>query len=377
MTQGNRAFLIARIVSMGRLVILIAPIIAVCFSQQTSAASGNAGIGWLGEGIAHGVNSGISAFTIADFNGDRGPDIAATGNGTSFLYDSYFGSDGVFIDVTHADDPAQPMDAIYIGGEYLFRISIVNNTALGGVSLPFRVTGDDGATWEFVEAEGFSNPPAGMSFITGIPGSRWMNGAAQDGSCWDLGGTITMYNPDGDRPDQFILGGAALNSGLDAGPLQPMLAVHFRPGGEWRDGVIGTICIDTLHYPPCGGPIFSPGGTPSFFNLPRCWPVKVMCGDANGNGDVDIFDVVLMVNYIFKDGPPPDPWQLGDANNDGVLDIGDALYLLYAAFRCGPKPECPDVPPTEPLMAPHPPLPVNSTDDRLMEMLCDSIFFRQ
>jgi hypothetical protein len=248
----------------------------------------------------------------------------------------------VYIDVVHADDPLQPVDTLYIGGEYCFRIWIENYALLGGVSTPYLTTVNGDATFSWVAADGFNVVGGDIRFLTGIPGSRWMSGAAADGSCWDLGGTCVSEGLYGNNV-YFGVGGAALSAGLAQGPLQPMLEAHFRPYGIWSDGVSGAICIDSFRPPP-GDFIFVPGGTPAF-SCQGCWPVKVVCGDANGNGDVDMFDVVLMVNYVFKGGPPPDPWQLGDANADGVLNLADVMYLLYAAMRSGPQPVCPENPP--------------------------------
>jgi hypothetical protein len=130
---------------------------------------------------------------------------------------------------------------------------------------------------------------------------------------------------------------------MEQGQLQPMLEAHIRPSGDWNDGIVGAICIDTLKY-SVGEIIFVPGGTPAF-NTPRCWPLKRVCGDPNGDGKINVADAVFMINYIFKGGRAPDPWQLGDANLDGVLNIADAVYLVQAVFGNGPMPECPEVPP--------------------------------
>ena len=65
-----------------------------------------------------------------------------------------------------------------------------------------------------------------------------------------------------------------------------------------------------------------------------------MCGDANGDGVIDLGDVLYLVSYLYKNGPAPDPWQAGDANCDGVLDLGDVLYLFNYLYKGGPAPGC-------------------------------------
>lgn len=61
-------------------------------------------------------------------------------------------------------------------------------------------------------------------------------------------------------------------------------------------------------------------------------------GDANGSGAVNLGDVVYLVNYVFKGGPPPMPPESGDANCDDMINIGDAVFLVDYIFRGGPAP---------------------------------------
>ena len=66
-----------------------------------------------------------------------------------------------------------------------------------------------------------------------------------------------------------------------------------------------------------------------------------MCGDANGDGQVDIADVVYLINYLFVGGPEPLPsLSAGDANGDGTVDIADVIYLVNHLFTEGPPPGC-------------------------------------
>ena len=63
-------------------------------------------------------------------------------------------------------------------------------------------------------------------------------------------------------------------------------------------------------------------------------------GDANGDRKIDVGDVVLTLNFLFKSGPAPCPKLAGDANCDGIIDLGDAIYLLNYLYKGGPAP-CP------------------------------------
>jgi len=66
--------------------------------------------------------------------------------------------------------------------------------------------------------------------------------------------------------------------------------------------------------------------------------VQYLCGDANGDGVVDVGDVVYLINYLFKNGPAPSPLQTGDVNLDAVVDVGDIVYLINYLFKAGPPP---------------------------------------
>ncbi len=63
-------------------------------------------------------------------------------------------------------------------------------------------------------------------------------------------------------------------------------------------------------------------------------------GDANGDGAVNVGDAILVVNFVFKAGPPPVPSRAGDANCDEAVNIGDAIHLINFIFKSGPPPGC-------------------------------------
>jgi len=64
-------------------------------------------------------------------------------------------------------------------------------------------------------------------------------------------------------------------------------------------------------------------------------------GDCDGDGLVDISDVVYLINYLFANGPEPVPYESGNVNCDAVIDIADAIYLVNYIFVGGPAPSCP------------------------------------
>jgi hypothetical protein len=64
-----------------------------------------------------------------------------------------------------------------------------------------------------------------------------------------------------------------------------------------------------------------------------------MCGDPNADEAINIGDIVFLVNYIFKEGPPSDPLCISDTNGDGPINIGDAVHLVNYIFKEGPPPD--------------------------------------
>ncbi len=68
------------------------------------------------------------------------------------------------------------------------------------------------------------------------------------------------------------------------------------------------------------------------------WTGYYKSGDVNADGVIDLGDVLYLINYLYKNGPAPDPLETGDANCDGVIDLGDLLYLINYLYKGGPPP---------------------------------------
>ena len=68
-------------------------------------------------------------------------------------------------------------------------------------------------------------------------------------------------------------------------------------------------------------------------NLPA-----VRIGDATADGSIDVGDVIYLINYLYVNGPTPDPLMTGDLNCDGRSEIGDVIYLINYLFKQGPSP---------------------------------------
>ncbi|MFH1686589.1 MAG: M20/M25/M40 family metallo-hydrolase [bacterium] len=59
-------------------------------------------------------------------------------------------------------------------------------------------------------------------------------------------------------------------------------------------------------------------------------------GDLDGNGVVDIGDLVYFVNYAFLGGPAPVSLNAADVNGSCQIDISDLVYLVNYMFHSGP-----------------------------------------
>ncbi|MCK4404068.1 MAG: putative Ig domain-containing protein [candidate division Zixibacteria bacterium] len=61
-------------------------------------------------------------------------------------------------------------------------------------------------------------------------------------------------------------------------------------------------------------------------------------GDVNNDSVVDLGDAIYLIDYLYRYGPEPMPWETGDVNCDGIIDLGDVVYLINYLFRDGPPP---------------------------------------
>jgi hypothetical protein len=66
----------------------------------------------------------------------------------------------------------------------------------------------------------------------------------------------------------------------------------------------------------------------------------VLRGDPNGDGVIDLADVVYLINYLYRSGFAPNPPEAGDTNCDGTVDIGDVVLLINYLYKNGAAPGC-------------------------------------
>lgn len=76
-------------------------------------------------------------------------------------------------------------------------------------------------------------------------------------------------------------------------------------------------------------------------NPGRHWllqPKAGLRGDMNHDLTVTSSDIILLVNYVFKSGPPPQPEMVGDVNGVPPITSADIVYMVAYVFKGGPPP---------------------------------------
>ncbi len=260
-------------------------------------------------------------------------------NGNGYGDACELGPNSVDVDLALSADYTQEHDTLYLGGAYQFRVWIANDFRVSGMSLGFRITSDDGVTWQW---ESRPDGRGSLQAVTVYPGSRL---GYPEGSAFDMTHLLaTEVDVDGVSPDTLMAGGVAMMVGLATGPSEPMYGMHFSVVD--MPGDVGEICIDSTFIPPSGAFMFDGGKSPYAipdFRGPFCWPVKraPILGDFDLDGQITVGDVVEMIAVIFLGRPHPVPVPAGDVNCDEQFNVGDAIYLINYIFRFGPAPGCP------------------------------------
>jgi len=105
------------------------------------------------------------------------------------------------------------------------------------------------------------------------------------------------------------------------------------------------ICLDSTFWPPSDNLffcrydaiIYSPR---HFLPVRDTIYVRLIPGDANGDGVINSADISYLINYLFVSGPAPHPLEAGDANCDGNINSADVACLINYLFVNGPPPGC-------------------------------------
>ena len=131
--------------------------------------------------------------------------------------------------------------------------------------------------------------------------------------------------------------------------------VYGNSGGDWvgciadQSGINGNFSADPLFCDTAASDfhldVFSPCLATSPFNA--CGVLigaldvgceNLVCGDADGDGQVTYDDLDFMITFYFAFGPAPNPLTVADLNIDGVVDLGDIMFLAEYLNGIGPAP---------------------------------------
>lgn len=113
---------------------------------------------------------------------------------------------------------------------------------------------------------------------------------------------------------------------------------RYSAGVPQGDDRATAVCVDEDNYVYVTG--YSEGSEADY-DYATIKYVQSLCGDTNGDGVVGPGDVVYLINYLFRNGPAPDPLWTGDCNCDETVGPGDIVFLINYLFRNGPPPGCP------------------------------------
>lgn len=79
---------------------------------------------------------------------------------------------------------------------------------------------------------------------------------------------------------------------------------------------------------------FLPGFFSSEFHI---LPQNTPPGDVNLDGLPTIADVVWLINYLYRAGPPPSYLPSGDVNTDGIVSVSDVVFYINYFYKGGPN----------------------------------------
>ncbi len=117
-------------------------------------------------------------------------------------------------------------------------------------------------------------------------------------------------------------------------------------GGNCGAGNVTCLLGASADYYMCGTvgqTSVGPGSSPSYDINSGFWQDFLsgfLRGDANGDGTIGLDDVVYLLNYLYRNGPAPIPFEAGNANCDEGVDLEDVVYLINYVLRGGLPPVC-------------------------------------
>jgi hypothetical protein len=120
---------------------------------------------------------------------------------------------------------------------------------------------------------------------------------------------------------------ALFASGTLRGGTSSKFHLSAAPGDKFN-GTVGQVGVGS-------------GSSESFGTRGGFWQARGgVRGDVNGDGAINVGDVIHLVNFLYRDGPLPVPAWAGDFDCDGATNVGDVVQLVNYLYRDGPPPSC-------------------------------------
>ena len=112
-------------------------------------------------------------------------------------------------------------------------------------------------------------------------------------------------------------------------PSSPFIAGSYNPAGQARDVVTSGEYVYLVD-------------DETFYTLSTEEVGTSLNGDVNLDFEINSLDIIYLVNFTFRSGPPPQPGLLaGDTNCNGYVTVSDIIFLVAYVFLSGPEPACP------------------------------------
>jgi len=159
---------------------------------------------------------------------------------------------------------------------------------------------------------------------------------------WDVDGEVLsgwplVVNPDVTQPGNFGWHSPVIGD-IDQDGFVDMITTTIMNDLVFMN-------FDGMHYRPTACPVPTWKYNRRMNNIGPVRSAEMVCGDADGDGYVNLLDILFLITYLYGDppGPAPDPPEAGDANADTDLNLLDVLYLVNFLYNSppGPEPLCP------------------------------------
>jgi hypothetical protein len=196
-------------------------------------------------------------------------------------------------------------------------VSLVNDTLVGSV---------DALTGLYVDGPGTTSATYRATIFSGFHSNVTIGPGTGTLSATSLG-----YNVASDESGGFTATGDLKNTDAKLGVLAynggPIPTFNLKPDSPAKDLIPAA---DTRRTSDERG-FLRPVGSSDAGAVER-----VIGGDVNGDGAIDVSDVFYLINVLFANGPPP--VGEADVNGDGLIDISDVFYMINSLFAGGPAP---------------------------------------